>query len=128
MVHRDSCCHFDDARLTTGAEDAVPLDRFRDSEQCLQLPAAAQTWGAGLAPAAVDMLRAHGATSAAQHAEQVPQHGAPAQERNGQRLLGVCGAAMHEVEEALRELLLCSHTDMLLIKHSTQRMISLTPV
>ena len=35
---------------------------------------------------------------------------------------------MRELEEAMSQLLLCSHTDMLLIRHSTQCMVSLTPV
>ena len=44
------------------------------------------------------------------------------------RLLGEGGDLVWQVEKAVNHLLLCSQTNLLLIQHSPQRKVSLTPV
>ena len=55
IVHWESCCLFDNARLVTCMEGPASPDQFRESEQCLQLPPLARPEGAGPAPAAMDV-------------------------------------------------------------------------
>ena len=57
----------------------------------------------------------------------VPQHRAVGTEEP-RMLLGESGSVIAAVEELLRQLLACSHSDLLLIQQGTQFMCALTPV
>ena len=66
--------------------------------------------------------------AAEQHAQTAVPLDAPLLEHTRTRLLGERGDLLRQVETALLHVLLCSQTDLLLIKHGTQHMVSLTPV